>query len=321
MLISEFRFAGSDRDERAAARGCGAELRLSVRLLLLAETALVGLFIVVPDARAQNVDTSADATVLPVITVQAPQQSKKPGQSPKRSARDNPQSAKPSAVPNQSIEQAISASGAPNVGSGSQGQPSMASQTTITGEALNARPVTRPGEVLEAVPGLIVTQHSGEGKANQYFLRGYNLDHGTDLAIYVDDVPINLRTHAHGQGYSDLNWLMPETINSLEVRKGPYFADKGDFASTGNLHIGLIDRVDKSVAQVTAGSFGYRRLFGMGSEKIGDGTLFVAGEAGTYNGPWVNPDDARKLNSLIRYTQGTALDGLSITGMAYSKPL
>ena len=121
----------------------------------------------------------------------------------------------------------------------------MASQTTITGEALNARPVTRPGEVLEAVPGLIVTQHSGEGKANQYFLRGYNLDHGTDLAIYVDDVPVNLRTHAHGQGYSDLNWLMPETINSLEVRKGPYFADEGDFASVGNLHIGLIDRVEQ----------------------------------------------------------------------------
>jgi hypothetical protein len=186
----------------------------------------------------------------------------------------------------------------------------MASQTTISGEALNARPVTRPGEILEAVPGLIVTQHSGEGKANQYFLRGYNLDHGTDLAIYVDDVPINLRTHAHGQGYSDLNWLMPETINSLDVRKGPYFADEGDFSSVGNLRIGLIDRVDKSVAQVTAGSFGYRRFFGIRSEKVGDGTLLVAGEAGTYNGPWVNPDDARKLNSLIRYTQGTALDWL-----------
>jgi outer membrane receptor protein involved in Fe transport len=317
-LVSEFRFAGSDRDERVAERGCRAQLRLYGRLLLLAETALAGLFIAVPDARAQNVDTSSDATVLPAITVQAPPQPKKLTQPKKRSARNNPQSAKPSVVPNQVIEPAISASGAPNVGSGSQGQPSMASQTTISGEALNARPVTRPGEILEAVPGLIVTQHSGEGKANQYFLRGYNLDHGTDLAIYVDDVPVNLRTHAHGQGYSDLNWLMPETINALDVRKGPYFADEGDFASVGNLRIGLIDRVDKSVAQVTAGSFGYRRFFGMGSEKLGAGTLLVAGEAGTYNGPWVNPDDARKLNSLIRYTQGTALDGFSITGMAYS---
>ena len=101
----------------------------------------------------------------------------------------------------------------------------MASQMSVSGEELNARPVTRPGEVLEATPGLIVTQHSGDGKANQYFLRGYNLDHGTDLAIYVDDVPVNMRTHAHGQGYADLNWLMPETLNSLEIRKGPYYAD------------------------------------------------------------------------------------------------
>jgi outer membrane receptor protein involved in Fe transport len=194
----------------------------------------------------------------------------------------------------------------------------MASQTAVTGEELNARPVTRPGEILEAAPGLIVTQHSGEGKANQYFLRGYNLDHGTDMAIWVDDVPINMRTHAHGQGYSDLNWLMPETVNSLDVRKGPYFADEGDFGSAGNLHIGLIDSVPKGIAQVTAGGFGYLRLFGMDSVKAGDGTLLIAGEAGTYNGPWVNPDDMRKVNGLMRYTQGTALDGFSITGMAYS---
>ena len=187
---------------------------------------------------------------------------------------------------------------------------------------MNARPFSRPGEVLEAVPGLIVTQHSGEGKANQYFLRGYNLDHGTDLAIWVDDVLVNMRTHAHGQGYADLNWLMPETINALDIRKGPYFADEGDFSSAGNLHIGLIDSVPKAIAQITAGSFGYRRVFGMDSakigDKIGDGTLLIAGEAATYNGPWVNPDDMRKLNALVRYTQGTALDGFSITGMAYS---
>jgi outer membrane receptor for ferrienterochelin and colicin len=107
----------------------------------------------------------------------------------------------------------------------------MASQMTLTGDEVNARPVTRPGEILEAVPGLIVTQHSGEGKANQYFLRGYNLDHGTDMAIWVDDVPVNMRTHAHGQGYADLNWLMPETVNSVEVRKGPYYADEGDFGN------------------------------------------------------------------------------------------
>jgi outer membrane receptor protein involved in Fe transport len=188
----------------------------------------------------------------------------------------------------------------------------------VTGEEINARPVTRPGEVLESAPGLIVTQHSGEGKANQYFLRGYNLDHGTDMAIWVDDVPINLRTHAHGQGYSDLNWLMPETVNAVEVRKGPYYADEGDFGSAGNLHIGLIDTATKNIASLTTGSFGYERIFGMGSSKLGDGNLLLAGEANTYNGPWVNPDDVRKFNGLARYSQGTALDGFAITGMAYS---
>ena len=194
----------------------------------------------------------------------------------------------------------------------------MASQMRLTGDELNALPVSRPGEILEAVPGLIVTQHSGEGKANQYFLRGYNLDHGTDLAIWVDDVPINMRTHAHGQGYADLNWLMPETVNSVEVRKGPYFADEGDFGSAGNLRIGLIDSVNKSIAEMTVGSFGYERVFGMGSTKMGEGTLFFAGEAGAYNGPWVSPDDMRKISTMLRYSQETAQDGLSITGMAYS---
>ncbi|KYG20794.1 TonB-dependent receptor [Bradyrhizobium sp. AT1] len=204
-----------------------------------------------------------------------------------------------------------------SVASGAKSRPGMASEITIAGEELNARPFTRPGEALEAVPGLIVTQHSGEGKANQYFLRGYNLDHGTDLAITVDGVPVNMRTHAHGQGYADLNWLIPETIASVDVRKGPYFADEGDFASVGSVHVGLIDRT-KGLAQVGVGSFGYRRLLGMDSAKVGDGALLVAGEIGTYNGPWDNPDNVRKLNGLVRYSQGTATDGVSVTGMAYA---
>jgi len=254
---------------------------------------------------------------LPAITVQAPHQSAKSRQAVNRGAH-NRRSSKPVVASNRSSQPAAIPSGAPNVAAGPSGPPNMASQMTVTGEELNARPVSRPGEILEAVPGLIVTQHSGEGKANQYFLRGYNLDHGTDMAIWVDDVPTNMRTHAHGQGYADLNWLMPETINSLEVRKGPYFADEGDFGSAGNLRIGLIDSVNKSIAEMTVGSFGYQRIFGMGSTKMGEGTLLFAGEAGAYNGPWVNPDDMRKINSLLRYSQGTAQDGLTITGMAYS---
>src|SRR4029077_3135209 len=122
-------------------------------------------------------------------------------------------------------------------------QPTAASAITFTGEQVNAVPFARVGEALEIVPGLIVTQHSGEGKANQYFLRGYNLDHGTDLAITYDGVPMNQPTHAHGQGYADLNMLIPEMISSMNIRKGPYYADVGDFGSVGAVSINLRDTV------------------------------------------------------------------------------
>jgi outer membrane cobalamin receptor len=194
----------------------------------------------------------------------------------------------------------------------------MASQMVITGANLNSRPVTEPGEILEAAPGLAVVQHSGSGKANQYYLRGYNLDHGTDMATFWDDVPINLPTNAHGQGYTDLNFLIPETISGLEVRKGPYWADVGDFDNAGALNISLRDSVDRNIQSVTAGSFGYTRLLSLGSVKAGDGSLLYAGEFNTENGPWVTAEDVRKFSGLARYTQGTATDGFSATAMAYA---
>jgi hypothetical protein len=209
-------------------------------------------------------------------------------------------------------------SGTPNVAGGAAIAPSTASQMTVSGADLNARPVTRPGEILEAAPGLAVVMHADGGKANQYYLRGYNLDHGTDFAVFVDDMPVNLPTHAHGQGYADLNWLLPETIDSLNIRKGPYFADVGDFASAGSLFINLKDSVDKNVAEATVGSFDYQRYFTMGSTKLGGGALLYAGEVNTYDGPWATPDDMHKLSGLLRYSQGTATDGVSATAMAYS---
>jgi outer membrane receptor protein involved in Fe transport len=193
-----------------------------------------------------------------------------------------------------------------------------ASEQNFTGADVNARPFSRPAEALEVVPGLMVTQHSGDGKANQYFLRGFNLDHGTDLAISVDGMPVNMRTHGHGQGYADLNFLIPELIGSVNVRKGPYFADEGDFSSVGSVHVGLIDTIQKSMALATVGSFGYRRALGITSTKAGEGNLLIAGEANTYNGPWDNPDKLRKLNAVVRYTEGTVANGFSLTGMAYS---
>jgi hypothetical protein len=194
----------------------------------------------------------------------------------------------------------------------------MASQITISGHDLNARPIVRPGDILEAAPGLAVVMHADGGKANQYYLRGYNLDHGTDLAIFVDDMPINLPTHVHGQGYADLNWLMPETVNGLNIRKGPYFADVGDFATAGSLFVNLRDSVEKKILQASTGSFGYQRAFAMGSTGLGGGTLLYAGEVNTYNGPWATPDNVRKLSGELRFSQGTATDGFSVTGLAYS---
>ncbi|MGC2122889.1 MAG: TonB-dependent receptor [Xanthobacteraceae bacterium] len=208
--------------------------------------------------------------------------------------------------------------GAPNIAGGAPVVPQLASQILFSGVDLNARPIARPAEILEAAPGLAVVDHADGGKANQYYLRGYNLDHGTDMATYVDDVPINLPTHAHGQGYTDLNWLIPETVGGLEVRKGPYFAAVGDIASAGDLHASLRDSVPQNIESMTVGSFGYDRFLTLGSTKAGNGGLFYAGEFDTYNGPWTTPNDVRKFSGLLRYSQGTATDGFSATAMAYS---
>lgn len=193
-----------------------------------------------------------------------------------------------------------------------------ASAGVITGAQLNSRPVTRPGEVLEAVPGLIVTQHSGEGKANQFFLRGFNLDHGTDIALFLDGMPLNMRTHAHGQGYADINFLIPELVGAVEFHKGPYFVRDGDFASAGSVRIDYLDTVQKNLALTAVGSFGYKRALTIASTPIGDGNLLVAADAQVYDGPWVVPDALRKISTVARYSQGTALDGFSVTGMAYA---
>jgi TonB-dependent receptor-like protein len=168
------------------------------------------------------------------------------------------------------------------------------------------------------VPGLIVTQHSGEGKANQYFLRGFNLDHGTDLAIKVDGMPVNMPTHGHGQGYADINFLIPELIQSINVRKGPYYADTGDFSSAGSVDINYLNALPKNLAQVTVGSFGYQRALAAGSTAVGEGTLLGAIVANKYDGPWAVPDDVRKVSGVLRYSQGTVTDGFTLSAMAYS---
>lgn len=196
--------------------------------------------------------------------------------------------------------------------------PTAASASTISGADVNAQPFARPGEALEVVPGLIVTQHSGEGKANQYFLRGFNLDHGTDLAISVDGMPVNMPTHGHGQGYADINFMIPELIQSVNVRKGPYFADVGDFGSAGAVAIDYMNRLPKNILETTDGTFGYHRGLAAGSTAVGAGTLLAAVEGVRYNGPWDVSDNVRKLNGVLRYSQGTVTDGFTLSAMAYS---
>src|SRR5215472_4319037 len=165
-----------------------------------------------------------------------------------------------------------------------------ASEGTVTSEQLDNRPLLRPVEVLEAVPGLVVTQHSGDGKANQYFLRGFNLDHGTDFATSVDGVPVNMPTHAHGQGYSDLNFLVPELIERIDYRKGVYYAEEGDFSAAGAAEIHYRTRLDAPFVTLSAGGDGYRRVVAATSTALGGGELLLGGENGMTDGPWVLPD-------------------------------
>ena len=192
-----------------------------------------------------------------------------------------------------------------------------ASEGTATEEVLENRPLLRPAEVLEAVPGLVVTQHSGDGKANQYFLRGFNLDHGTDFATFVDGVPVNMPTHAHGQGYSDLNFLIPELIERVDYRKGVYYAEEGDFSAAGAARIHYRSRLDGPLVTVAAGEDGYRRILAATSTGLGDGTLLLAGDYGLTDGPWVLPENYQHASALMKYGGGGDGVGYSLAAMGY----
>ena len=208
-----------------------------------------------------------------------------------------------------------------------------ASQGVVRGEITKDIPILRPGEALETVPGLVVTQHSGDGKANQYFLRGYNLDHGTDLSISVDGVPVNMPTNAHGQGYADINFLMPELIDRIEYRKGPYYADDGDFAAAGAIKIRLHDTFDQSFASLGVGSHNYTRaVFGASCVYTSEGCKAGAVESGSgdglrllgaleltrQDGPWDLPEKLNKHNGVLRLSDGNAARGWSLDALAYS---
>jgi hypothetical protein len=192
------------------------------------------------------------------------------------------------------------------------------SEGVVASRQIEQRPVYRSGEIFEAVPGVVVSQHSGEGKANQYYVRGFNIDHGTDLATFVAGVPVNLPTHGHGQGYSDNNFLIPELVSGVQYRKGTYSTESGDFSAAGSINVNYLNVLDRPIVRVEAGQNGFARAMAAASSPIGDGQLLYAGEAYHSDGPWVNPDDLRKFNGVLRYARGNQQQGLSLTAMGYS---
>ncbi|OZC04526.1 hypothetical protein BSZ36_01050 [Rubricoccus marinus] len=194
---------------------------------------------------------------------------------------------------------------------------SAASQGYVGQAQLTARPLLRVGEVLETIPGTIVTQHSGSGKANQFFLRGFNLDHGTDFAASLEGVPMNLPTHGHGQGYLDLNSLIPELIESVEFEKGPQNAAAGDFATAGRAQIRLVDRLDRGIAKGEAGADNHYEALVANSSDVGAGSVLYGVRARYYDGPWVNPENSALVSAVAKYTAGTAARGFSLTALGY----
>ena len=194
-----------------------------------------------------------------------------------------------------------------------------ASDSSTAQTELSRMPRYRAEGVLQAVPGLYTVQHSGGGKSQQYFLRGFDADHGTDIAFFADGVPINAVSHAHGQGFSDLHFLIPETIESLDSTKGPYSARIGDFATAGSVTLRMTDHLSESVAIIELGQYGHDRAVVVESPNLGPGwRLAVAAEVFHEDGPFIHPQDFSRFNGYAKATR--ALDDqsdVSLLVMAY----
>ncbi|WP_160152170.1 TonB-dependent receptor [Microbulbifer sp. ALW1] len=198
------------------------------------------------------------------------------------------------------------------------GEAISASQGEVGPAEIGAWPLIRTGDLMEFVPGMVATQHSGSGKANQYFLRGFNLDHGTDFATFVDGMPVNLRTHGHGQGYTDLNFVIPETVERLRYRKGPYYAEVGDFSSAGSASFVLAEKLSTGLAELSFGEQGYRRGVVADSLQSGSSDLLLAAEWQAYDGPWSDlSEDVNKVNVLGKLSGDLAGGRTHLTFMGY----
>jgi TonB dependent receptor/TonB-dependent Receptor Plug Domain len=192
---------------------------------------------------------------------------------------------------------------------------------------LSHRPHMQPSDVLRQVPGLMVSQHAGGGKSDQYFLRGFDADHGTDVAVFVDGIPVNLTSHGHGQGYADSHWLIPELISTLQVNKGPYAARFGDFYTAGAIDIKTLDRVPASGVWISggtelAGPVSFRRptarLVGIANPQLGRGDALLAVEASSTDGPFTNQQDFNRITTFGKVHQPLAGGDLQLSGTFYA---
>lgn len=197
------------------------------------------------------------------------------------------------------------------------GVASSASEGIVGYDDIELPPLLRVGELVEAVPGMVETQHSGTGKANQYFMRGFNLDHGTDFSASAEGVPLNMRTHGHGQGYLDLNFLIPERVASTKYRKGPYAARAGDFSSAGSVEFNFYERLDETLLGATIGGDNYYRALAAGSVDAPGGTVTAALDVSGYDGPWVLDEDLSQRKLFASYAFDASGAPAKITVQVY----
>ncbi|MGH9868460.1 MAG: TonB-dependent receptor [Candidatus Polarisedimenticolia bacterium] len=217
-------------------------------------------------------------------------------------------------LPQRFVEQVVVESRADDL----VGTADSATEGTVGRTDLEGRSLLRPAELLETVPGVIVTQHSGSGKANQYYLRGFNLDHGTDFRTTVDGMPVNMPSHGHGQGYSDLNFLIPELVAGVAYRKGPYTPRDGDFSAAGSASLDVMNTLARPLVQLSTGPYDRRRALAAASMPVSGGAILGGFELLHDDGPWENPDDFRKINGLVRFSHAGAQDELTVTLMGYA---
>ncbi|AUX29343.1 MULTISPECIES: TonB-dependent receptor [Sorangium] len=194
-----------------------------------------------------------------------------------------------------------------------------ASRVSVGHRELELRPRLRPGDILESVPGLFAVQHAGGGKANQYFLRGFDADHGTDVAFFVDGVPVNLVSHGHGHGFTDLYFMIPELVIGLDGYKGPYYANIGDFGTAGAVNLRFAEKLDESTAQLSVGQYGILRGLVIASPELGDEWRAVAAaEVYRNDGPFQSPERLKRFNVFLRATRDLGSTGkVQATWMSY----